>query len=263
MIELEPLPTPPALPGMVVVRKDVHAVVDAIAADMLVHANNCVRAFGDFHMALSGGSTPMPLYRALMTDPQLRSFPWKRTHVWMVDDRQVPEDDERSNFGAIAGLFRDHADIPKANLHSMRAQEEGAAERYEKALKETLAWREKGQARLDFVLLGMGADAPTASLFPGSPALAAELDKNGTDRLVRENDGEGVTPPARVTMTLHLINAARFIGVMVTGKGKRETIEKVAGREGSVRELPILGVEPMAGTLKWYLDQDACPAGKS
>src|SRR5262249_26053001 len=100
---------------------------------------------------------------------------------------------------------------------------------------------------------GMGSDGHTASLFPGSPALEAR------DRLIAINQGPSVTPPDRVTMTYPLLNASRFIGVMVTGAGKRPTLAKIAARQASARELPILGIRPLAGEMRWYIDQAACP----
>ncbi|HPO93608.1 MAG TPA: 6-phosphogluconolactonase [Phycisphaerales bacterium] len=271
LIPLEPMPDKPALPGTVILRRTSDEVIDALAADLLMHALNCVRTFGDFHLALSGGSTPMPLYQRLMVDPRYRDLPWGRTHLWIVDERRVPFDDERSNYKHIGEIFADHSGIPRSHLHPMMPLESGADAAYEKALREALAWREPGQDRLDFVLLGMGADGHTASLFPHSPALMEELEappsSSAAQRLVRVNAGEHVTPPDRLTMTLRLINASRFIALLVTGKGKREMVRKVAARAragggpdnpASVADLPVLGVRPIGGELRWYLDQDAC-----
>lgn len=251
----------PRLGGQVVVRRDVESVIDAMAADLLFQAMACVRKFGDFHLALSGGSTPEPLYRRLMVDPLYRDLPWARTHVWIVDERRVPFDDERSNFKMIKEFIGDHSGIPRSQVHPMHATRETADTDYERELREHLGWREKGHDRLDFVVLGMGADAHTASLFPGSPALTA------TGRLAVINAGPTVTPPDRVTMTFELLNASRFVGVMVTGEKKAATVARleqaVAGGGGGatlgVGEMPILGVRPLAGDMRWYLDAAACP----
>lgn len=251
--QLEAEPEAPSLPGTCMLRRDVDEVTYAIAADLLIHANNCVRAFGDFHLALSGGSTPMPLYARLMTDPAFRMFPWNRTHIWIVDDRCVEPHDDRSNYKHIHEYFADHSGIPASNLHPMPVMEHDGDVRYERELQQTLAWREKGHDRLDFVLLGMGDDGHTASLFPHSPAL------DSADRLITFNRGPAVTPPDRMTMTYRLINASRFIAVMVTGAKKAQTIAQVAGHGASPRDLPILGIKPLGGTLRWYLDHDACP----
>jgi 6-phosphogluconolactonase/glucosamine-6-phosphate isomerase/deaminase len=134
---------------------------------------------------------------------------------------------------------------------------------YERELVEVLGMRGAGRDRLDFVLLGMGADGHTASLFPRSPALKEMR------RLVRVNEGPTVTPPARVTMTYPLLNSARFVAVLATGAGKRETLKRVAAtaagtdlkddasRLRAAEELPILGVRPMAGEMRWYVDGEA------
>lgn len=270
--ELAPLPAKPDLPGDVVVRDTVDDLVDAIAADLCIHAHNCVRTFGAFHIALSGGSTPVPLYRRLMYDPNYRGLPWTRTHLWIVDERRVSFEDERSNFKMIRELLGDHSGIPPEQVHPMFALAPDADDEYERVLREELGWRERGQDRLDYVLLGMGSDGHTASLFPGSHALMAELDPNAQQRLVRINEGPGVTPPDRLTMTLRLINASRLIALMVTGESKRPTLEKVAAvcrrmrasgvkaaTPSEIEALPVLGLSPVGGELRWYLDQSACP----
>jgi 6-phosphogluconolactonase len=251
---IEGAPPAPALPGEVVVRVEPDDLHAALGAELVVHAKNCVRTFGDFHIALSGGSTPIPFYRMLMTDPAFRDLPWKFTHLWIVDERRVPFDDERSNWGQLAPYFAHHADIPESNLHPMPATADDGDIAYERVLREQLLWREKGQDRLDFVLLGVGDDAHTASLFPHSPALRER------ERLIAMNEGERVTPPPRMTMTYPLINAARYIALLVTGAKKRATIETLASdNKPDIRDAPVLGIEPVGGVLKWFLDGEACP----
>ncbi|MBC7834906.1 MAG: 6-phosphogluconolactonase [Phycisphaerales bacterium] len=254
--ELEPTPTAPKLPGTVVLRKTADDVVDALGADMLIHSQACVRAFGEFHLALSGGSTPVPLYLRLMYDPVYRDFPWSRTHLWLVDERRVGFDDERSNFKMISEIIGQHSGIPEGQVHPIFALAEDADVQYQRTLQEILGWREKGQDRLDFVVLGMGADGHTASLFPHSPALREEVEN---PRLIAINAGPAVTPPDRVTMTYRLLNASRFVAIMVTGSGKREMLARVASGRGTPEELPVLGIKPPrtpAGELRWYLDHE-------
>lgn len=242
------------LAGTVVVKRDADEVIDALATDLLLHAINCVKAFESFHIALSGGSTPMPLYQRLMIDPSFRAFPWSHTHLWIVDERRVPFEDERSNFGAIRELIVDHSGIPKSHVHPMDTSRDDADVAYERELVSALAARGPGMDRLDFCLLGMGADAHTASLFPRSPALRE------TRRFVRLNDGPTVTPPPRITLTLPIINATRFIAVLVTGEAKRPTLQRVAAAHQPTEDLPIASVRPIGGELRWYLDRAASPA---
>ena len=255
-----PDPPDPVLTGHVVVRREAEDLHDAMGMELLFHAHACVRAFGDFHLALSGGSTPLPFYRRLMVDPAFRDFPWKRTHLWLVDERRVPPEDERCNWTQIADLLLDHSDIPPSQAHAIRAMDARADELYEDELRRALAWREKGHDRLDYVLLGMGSDGHTASLFPHSPALAE------TSRLVAINAGPRVTPPDRVTMTFPLLNSARYVAVLVSGASKRSTVERVSAAARSpivpetIAELPVLGVRPVGDAiLRWFVDHEACP----
>lgn len=242
----------PPIPGAteVIVTETVDELIDHVAADLVVHAENCMRQFGDFHLALSGGSTPAPLYERLMYDPNYRRLPWRRTHLWIVDERCVPFDDLKSNFRMIKETIVDHADIPKEQVHPIFAMSPAADVEYEDALREALAWREKGQDRLDYVLLGMGADGHTASLFPHTPAL------HETERLVRKNIAS-IAPFERITMTFPLINSARFVAVLVTGKSKTHMIKRLGLGNDPVDEIPIKGVRPIHGELKWYMDADA------
>lgn len=246
----------PDLPGEVIVGEDVESVLDVLASDLLIHATNCVRSFGDFHLALCGGATPVPLYRRLMLDPAFRAMPWRRTHLWLVDERRVPHEDEASNWRLVRELIGDHADIPRPQLHPIFAEGDHADRDYEKELKESLAWREKGHDRLDYVLLGMGADGHVASIFPGSDIVRERR------RLVRLSESNRGGPADRVTMTLHLINAARFISVFVTGEHKHRTVQRLAAGEESAQTLPARGLRPLQGELKWYFDR-AAASGKS
>lgn len=243
----------PSLPGSVIVRDTPDELFDALSADLLIQARNCVRAFGDFHLALSGGTTPEPFYRRLMYDPLCRDLPWIRTHLWQVDERCVPPDDERSNYGMIHDIIVQHSGIPREQVHPIPAMTPDAAERYEAELREYLGWRERGHDRLDFVLLGIGTDGHTASLFPHSPALRVR------GRLVVANEGPTVPPPPRITMTADFINTARFVAVLATGEHKRPALARVVSRCESPEALPILGIRPVAGELRWYLDRTACP----
>jgi 6-phosphogluconolactonase len=246
------LPTPPKLPGKVVVASDRDELLDKLAADLIVHSLNCVRQFGDFHLALSGGKTPQPLFERLMYDPDCRAIAWRRTHLWMVDERCVPFDDPASNYRMIHETIVEHADIPIEQVHPIEAMSDSADFDYERLIKETLAWRIKGEDRLDYVLLGMGTDGHTASLFPHTDVLEER------ERFVRFMVAPHVKPSKRVTMTYPLINSSRFIAVLVIGASKAEAIRRVVEGDEPLNELPIKGVQPVSGELRWYLDAEAC-----
>ncbi len=224
-LDAEGPPRPP-LPGEVIVAETIDRLIDLLAAEMVVAAKSCVREFGDFELAISGGSTPQPLYERLMYDPDCRTLPWARTHLWLVDERAVPFDDERSNFKKINETIVDHSGIPAEQVHPIMAMADDADEAYESELREVLQWRHAGEDRLDFVLLGMGADGHTASLFPFHEVLGER------EQLVRRLTVPSAEPPQCVTMTYPLINAARVVAVLVTGSAKAPAIARIASPDG-------------------------------
>ena len=229
-------------------------VYDALASDLMDTALRAVGKHGSFHLALSGGSTPEPFYMRLMIDPRYRAIPWDQTHIWIVDERRVPEDDDRSNVRMIRETLSDHAPMRSRQVHAMPVMDDDAAAKYDAELRKHLP-----EGRLDFVLLGMGDDAHTASLFPHSPALDV------TDAWVAANDGQHVTPPPRLTMTYPLLNAAHDVAVLLIGHKKAATLKTIAAALASdtadIASLPITGVSPAAGRMQWFLDAPA--AGES
>lgn len=241
----------PPLPGLITVGDGLEPVFDALGRDLAACALDCVKAFGDFHLALSGGSTPLPFYERLARAPRYRELPWSKTHLWIVDERRVPFDDERSNWRGIAKAFAG-SPIPEDQRHPIPATAPDAAERYEAELRAALGRRPRGEDRLDLVILGMGEDGHTASLFPQTAVLGERA------RLVSACEGPGGGSPPRVTMTYPLLNASRRIAVLVTGAGKAATLARVAKGDEDEYALPIKGIMPRAGELRWYLDRAAC-----
>lgn len=248
--EFLPRPVPPKLPGAVVWRETQDDVLDAAAADLFIQAKNCVRAFGDFHLAVSVNDATEPLLRRLMYDPGMRDLPWKRTHLWIADERALSPADERSRFGQLKQLVIDPSDIPAEQAHAIDGLADAADRIYEAQLREHLAWREKGHDRLDCVLLGLGAEGGIAGLAPGEP------DADHSRLAVKS----GTTDAARsaVTLTLSMINAARLVSVMATGPDRREIIRRLVRGPGPAAS-PARKLAPLAGELRWYLDQDATP----
>jgi 6-phosphogluconolactonase len=208
------------------------------------------------HLALSGGSSTTLLASALTAESSLAALDWSRIHVWMVDERCVPADDPRLNAGLVRSLAA-RVPLPSANVHLMPVQEADGAARYEAELRAALVARPDGEDwRLDAVVLGMGSDGHTASLFPGSPA----LDEH--ERLIVLNDGDSVAPPRpRMTMTYPLLNRARFIALLVTGASKRSALERAAASPLGFHALPVAGIVPAPdSSLLWCLDQEAASA---
>lgn len=263
MYELEdaPLPPPP-LPGQVVMAADPDEAIERLATDLVEHANNCVRAFGDFHLALSGGTEPGRLYRRLMFAPEFRWIPWRRTHLWFVAERMVPLDDPGSTFRVVNDFIGDHADIPPEQFHPIFAGSPTAAEDYEVRLREHLGWREKGQDRLDFVLLTVDEEGGTAGLAPHArhvpPAMAAVADAPDTppaERFVARTEGPAGTT---VSMLPPLLNAARFVAVLAAGPSLAGGLVRAVDPDADPVAAPIRAIRPTAGELTWYVDPLAC-----
>lgn len=241
--ELEPEIPTPALPGSVVVRPNELELADAMAADFYIHAVNCVRTFGDFHVALPGGRSPQPLYRTLMLDPAYRDMPWKRTHVWIVSDSThlLPSAAE-----IVHDFIVVHGDVPRDQFHPMDPSRDDADIAYSARLREHLGWREKGHDRLDYTLLGLGDDGSTAGYAAGEPV------PDSDDLLTHFSRSR---PARTLSLSLRAINASRFIAILATGADKRSGIEPVTRNAPAG---PVGQIRPIGGTLRWYLDEPAC-----
>jgi 6-phosphogluconolactonase/glucosamine-6-phosphate isomerase/deaminase len=258
-----PLPRAPRLPGVPVVREDTDAVLDALCADVASQARSCVRAFGDFHLALSAPPALEPLLVRLMLDPRFRDVPWKRTRLWMVDEVDVPDDHPEARFPRLSDTLASQADIPPEQVHRLRARSDDDAHAYERELREVLEWREKGQDRLDMVILDLAPhppapDSPPADAFP--PVVP--------ERLAIHLPGSSTAAPARSTLTLGFVNAARFVAVHAPGADRRAALARVSAAfatsdtppdsgSGGAAALPAPPVlpSPLAGELRWYLDR--------
>lgn len=241
------------LRGRRIILHDVEEVIDRLAVDLLNFARERIGAADVFHLALSGGSTPQALYQHLIIDPRYRAFPWEKTHLWIVDERCVSFENDKSNFKMIREFIVDHVDMPAAQVHPMPVDQPDGDRKYERALRSALD-HPHVRHRLDVVLLGMGSDGHTASLFPRTPGLAER------ERWVVFNDGESVAAPRpRMTMTYPLINTARQIAVLVTGESKHAMLQRISLAGEDVEHFPITGVEPLLEdtTLTWYLDEPA------
>ncbi len=200
-------------------------------------------------VALSGGETPRPVYEALSAAPYRERFPWDRVHFFLVDERWVPPDDPRSNRRMIGEVLLSRAPVPRKNVHfidtSLPSPADGAL-RYEKALRDFFGTPPGGFPRFDAVLLGIGCDGHTASLFPGSPALAEE-----TAWVVESTGGDPPLP--RVTLTLPVLNAAARVVFVARGKEKAEAIREAL----SGGTAPAARVSPRRGTVAVLADSSA------
>ena len=213
---------------------------------------------GVFRWALAGGSTPRDLYR-LLADPHARcrgEMPWQRTHVFWGDERNVPPDHGESNFRMAREAMLDHVPVPAANVHRILGEEpaERAAKLYEAELRAAFgadaAMSESAAPRFDLVLLGLGADGHTASLFPGSSAL---------DERARWVAAPYVPALAafRITLTLPAINGAAAVLFLVAGADKAEAVRAVLAGDEPPAVRPARAVHPRDGELLWRIDHAA------
>jgi 6-phosphogluconolactonase len=205
-----------------------------------------------FTVALAGGSTPRRLYELLARPPFVGRIPWDNVELFFGDERAVPPDHPDSNFGMVSRALLAKTTVA---AHRMRA-EEGAAEAYEGLLAERIAARRRGMPVLDVILLGIGEDGHTASLFPATRALAEH-----THAVVMNEVPQLQT--RRMTMTYPLINAAEHVWLLVTGERKRHIVARCLGDEAAPPDAPpwpVLGIQPDPGELVWWLD-DAAAAG--
>jgi len=215
-------------------------------------ATGAVSARGRFTAALSGGKTPVALYRLLTKAPFASQIPWERVHLFGGDERCVPPDHADSNYRTVRERLLDHVSIPPANVHRMPGEMdpvEGAA-RYDEQLREFFAPHGDGFPVFDFILLGLGEDGHTASLFPGTRAIR-ESARWVLGHYVDAQKGW------RITITPPVINAARMVVFIVSGAGKAAVLKEIL--EGPLRPdtLPAQIVRPADGTLLWMLDREA------
>lgn len=206
---------------------------------------------GRLDVALAGGSTPRRLYEALAAPNTQDGVDWSRWHVWFGDERAVPPGDQASNYRLARETLLSRVPIPRGQVHRMPADQpdlENAARRYGEELLGSVPDRLGAMPRLDVVLLGLGENGHTASLFPGDPALEVR------DELCVRARAD-YPPYERLTLTLPLLNAARYVVFLVTGPGKGDALRGV--RAGTV---PAGRVRPSSGELLWLLDDVAAEA---
>jgi 6-phosphogluconolactonase len=234
---------------MIRVYPDLESVSRAAAALIVAQANLAVAARGRFSLALAGGATPRRTYELLAAPPLKDQAPWDRVHVFWGDERCVPPDDPRSNARLAREAWLDRAPIPGPQIHPINcARDPAAAARdYEARLREFFAG---APPRLDLVLLGLGHDGHTASLFPGAPVLE-EQERWAAAVYVADGDLH------RVTLTAPFINRARLVVFLVAGGVKAQVLQDVLHGPRDPARLPAQLIRPHPGDLLWLADQPA------
>lgn len=208
-----------------------------------------VRDRGACFLALAGGETPRGCYERLSREPYRTEIPWASVHVYWSDERRVPLSDPASNYAMARTSLLEHVPIPREQVFPMPVWEPDgnrAAAAYARVL-ERVPRTDPGWPRFDLILLGLGEDGHTASLFPGAGALS---ETRATVRAV-----QGSKPPAeRLTVTLPVINAARLVLFLVHGAEKRSALQATRRRDP---RLPAGLVQPHDGDLRFIVDREA------
>ncbi len=211
-------------------------------------SERAIKQRGIFTVALSGGETPVEFYRRLSDSEDLLA--WDKTHIFLTDERFVPFDHPDSNYGMIRANLLATVGIPRKNIHPIpiRRSVETSAKSYEENLKTFFQLKQGDLPEFDLIVLGIGKDGHTASIFPGNSSL---LEKS---HLVVPVSKDAFTHQ-RITLSLPVINRAREIIFLVLGKSKAPTVKKVL--EDSEKHLPASLVQPTSGRLFFLLDKDA------
>lgn len=239
--------------GALRVAADAEEAARAAAAEIVARAAAAVEARGAFSWVLSGGSTPRRLYELLAEEPALRgAFPWERTRFFWGDERYVPPDHPESNFGMSWEAMLSRVPAPPGNLHRWRTElpPEEAAAAYEATLREVFGLAAGERPRLDLVLMGLGEDGHTASLFPGSAALAER------ERLAVAVWVEKLAA-WRLTLTVPVFNRARCFLFLVAGAAKAAALRAARAPEGDPNRTPARLIRPEDGELIWIADRAA------
>jgi 6-phosphogluconolactonase len=222
------------------------------AAEFIVHiAAESIAARGKFTIALSGGNTPGKLYSLLSSASYRERIDWKKTFVFWGDERCVPLDSERNNAHMAKTLLLDKIEIPSANIYPMPVDLEPAeaAKKYEETLKDFFG---KDLPSFDLILLGLGDNGHTASLFPYTSVLIE------THHWIKEVHVEE-QKEWRITMTVPLINQAAHIAFLVSGKEKAEILQTVLNGPYQPDMYPAQLIKPADGHLLWFTDKSAYP----
>lgn len=225
---------------------DLTALIDRSLALVVETLRSAIAERGKATIALSGGSTPKPLYAALAQ----QDLPWEQVHVFWGDERYVPPDHPDSNEGMARSVWLDRVAIPADNIHPMPTQAadpQEAADQHDQELQQFFQTAPGTFPCFDVILLGMGDDGHTASLFPHTAALKVN------DRLVTVGNKDG---QPRLTFTVPLINQARCVLFVVAGVNKQPALAAIFAPEADAAHYPARLIQPQ-GELWWLLDQAA------
>lgn len=203
-----------------------------------------------FNIALSGGNSPKGLFK-LISQKYADQIPWKRIHLWWVDERCVAPDNEQSNYNMTREYLLSHISIPDGNIHRIRGEKPPTdeAKRYSGEINKLLNNRSNNPV-FDLIILGMGDDGHTASIFPDQMELFGYPDNCAVAQ-------QPQTGQKRITITGNVLNNANHIFFLVTGKNKATRIYEIMNNNEAAKLLPAYHIAPENGNLIWFLDEEA------
>jgi len=228
--------------------ESIENVYDAIAGEILKTTQESTQEI--FDIALSGGNSPKGLFKHI-SEKYAKTIPWERFHLWWGDERCVPPDDEQSNYKMTLDLLLSNIDIPEKNVHRIKGEEdpEKEAVRYSAEMEETLNARGKDPV-FDIILLGLGDDGHTASIFPDQ----LELFEYKESCAVTQHPLSG---QKRITITGNVLNNANQIFFLVTGQNKSLRVGEIMNDNDAAKLLPAYYISPKNGEVIWFMDEAA------
>ncbi|MFQ5353893.1 MAG: 6-phosphogluconolactonase [Thermodesulfobacteriota bacterium] len=235
----------------IIVCKESLELYSRVAAAFITLANDFQKNNGRFNVALCGGSTPLPLYGLLASLPLRENVKWSKVHFFWSDERCVPPDSEESNYGMAALNLLEKIGALEKNVHRIEGElGEGAASVYERELKRAFGLGDGEFPAFDLMLLGMGVDGHTASLFPGSAALGEE-ENMVTSEYVEKLGSR------RITFTPPIIQKARNIIFLVRGGEKAAVLRALLECPFDPNALPAALTMKAEGRVRWFVDKEA------
>ncbi len=216
-------------------------------------AEKAIKAKGVFYVAVSGGHTPKRFFELLCEVPGAKTLPWNKIHLFWVDERYVPPDSPSSNYKLAADTFLGKVAIPKENVHRIPTEFSDfnvAAKRYEETIRGVFGLRGNQLPQFDLIVLGMGAEGHTGSLFPNSYAL---LDTEDLACVVYVLDEK----LNRITLTRPVLCAASHLAVLISGKEKAVVLKEVLTSEPDEVRYPIQSLWPILNRVTWLADKQA------
>ncbi len=239
-------------PNLVVV-PDIESFAQRGLELFIADAQKAVEQKDTFHVAISGGQTPRHLFELLGKSSKVKKLPWDKIHLFWVDERYVPPDSKWSNYKLAADTFLFKVGIPEENIHRIPTEysdSQAAVQEYEQTIREVFELAEKELPRFDLIVLGMGAEGHTGSLFPNCYACFATDNLACVVYVLDEKLN-------RITLTHPVLCAASHLVVLVSGKEKAQILKEVLTSEPDEVRYPIHALWPILDKVTWLVDKEA------